>query len=355
VVNLFRHAAAQQGALTAALLALLEHSDKDLLNGLLRKAGIPYQVEAGEELTIQFPAPGGPPGVGLITTPHFRLALAAETPGEPLDPDSLGQAPGTPLAITLARQAPPGGPALTWEQVDRWLATAAGQYASETRTGFLIGQFRALLPEVGIAYFAGFDPGLLEQAPSALDTLGRYLQAADQFFDRFGPALAAVREGVAQLRLAQPAELLSGYSYRDYSDPTVGANGFLRAALHVPEQQLQLAVWLVPGGSPAPGGADPHARLADLLRTDPAFVHTLQGLEPSPLLWLWAPTGEHKLPLDETPTEELAALDLTGKHVSLQVGLPFADLPGEDPVGRAVQRLQSLLEALGLALNNLLH
>jgi hypothetical protein len=354
VVNLFRHTAAQQGALTAALLALLEHSDKDLLNGLLRTAGISYQVEAGEDLTVQFPLPGGPPGAGMVATPHFRLAVAAQAPSETVDPAALAQTADAPLAITLAGQAQPGARALSWEQVDRWLATAAGQYDPDSRTGFLIGQFRSLLPEMGIEYFPGFDPDLLEQAPGALATLARYLETAGQFFDRFGPALAAVREGVTQVRQAQPGDLLAGYCYRDYTDPAVGASGFLRAALHVPERQLQLAVWIVPGGGTLLGG-DPHSRLQEQLRSDPAFVRALQELGHAPLLWLWSQNGERKLLLDETPPEELAELDLAGQHAAIQVSTPFADLPGEDAVGRSIAQLQALLEVLSPVLGNLVH
>jgi hypothetical protein len=348
VVNLFRSAAGQPGALTAALLALLEHGDKDLLNGLLRRASIPYQVEAGEDLSIQFPAPGGPPGTGLLTTPHFRLGLAAQAPGEPLDPALLGELPATPLVISLTGTAPPGCRGLSWEQVDRWLAQAADQYSPDSRTGFLIGQFRGLLPELGIAYFAGFDQQVLQVAPEALAAVTRFYQTAEQFFERFGPTLGALRQGSAQLRQARPEELLAGYCYRDYSDPNLAAGGFLRCAFSLPEASLQCAVWLAPG-TDAPG------RLQQRLQDDSAFLQRLQALEGAPALWLWSASGERKIPLDGFQAEDLADIDLVQYSTGLQVGMPFTALPGENLAGQAAERLQSIMEALEPALTTLVH
>lgn len=345
MVNLFRQSASQPGGLTAALLALLEHSDRDLLNGLLRRAGIPFQAEAGADLRVQFPAPGGPPGAGTINAPHFRIALAAQAPEEPWDPAELEHLPGTPLAVTLAGQAPPGAHALSWEQVDRWLADAQTDFDPDSRTGFLIAQFRSVLPEWGIEYFAGFDPDLLQTAPEGLEALSRFYQTSSQFFDRLAPALTALRPGVAQLRQARPEELLTGYNYRDYSDPVGGPAAFQRIAFHLRERALHLIYWLTPGG---PG--DAHGRLRQTL-----LEHTLERLPEDTVLWLWSTEAEHKLPLADIQPEELEALDWGRFHAGMQVSLPFADLPGDDLTGRVVGRIQALLECLAPVLTTTLH
>lgn len=350
MVNLFRQSATQPGGLTAALLALLEHSDRNLLNGLLRKAGIPFQAETGTDLRVRFPAPDGPPGTGLLDSPHFRLAVAAEVPGEPLDPASLAGLPGTPLTVTLTGQAPPGAHALSWEQVDRWLADAAGDYDPESRTGFLIAQFRAVLPEWGIEYFPGFDLELLEAAPAGLEALSRFFRTAGQFFDRFTPALSALRPGATQLRQARPEELLTGYSYRDYSDPAAGSGAFLRVAFHLPEQALHLIYWLTPGG---PG--DAHSRLRQLLLDDDGFRRGLADLEDGGLLWLWSPDQEHKTSLADLQSEDLATLDWARYHAGVQVSTPFGALPGEDLTGRVTTQVVTLLQALAPVLATTLH
>lgn len=347
MVNLFRSAPEQQGSLTAALLALLEHSDKDLLNGLLKRAGIPLQAAPGADLTIRFPAPDGPPGTGLIAGPDFQVALAAQAPGETLDLAAVQSLPGVPLTISLTGNAPPGAHGLSWEQVDRWLAGAAERYDPESRTGFLIEQFRAFLPELGIEYFAGFDPTLLEAAPEAQATLSRYYQVAGLLFGRLAPALAGLRAGSTQIREAQPQELLAGYCYRDYSDPVLGATGFLRVALNLPESRLEAACWLTPG--------DAHARLRERLVTDPGFRGALAALREQPLLWLWSAGGEQKLPLDALDPEQIGEVHWPQYHVGVQVGLPFADFPAENLTGRVIARVESLTNALAPLFTGTIH
>ncbi|HYG58811.1 MAG TPA: hypothetical protein VD902_12205 [Symbiobacteriaceae bacterium] len=347
-MNLFRPATAEQGSLTAALLALLEHSDSELLNGLMRRAGLPFQVESGMPLQTQFPAPAGPPGSGLLVAPHFRLAVAAQTPGEPWDSAALEALPGTPLTVTLTGQAPPDSYALSWEQLDRWLAEAGEAYSPDSRTGFLIRQFRAFLPEVGIAYFAGFDQELLLTAPDALRTVKRLAEAAGHFFEQLGPGLATARPEAAVIRRSRPEELLAGYCYSDYSDPPGHAGSFLRVALSLSESALQLAYWLAPG-------SPPHAALLGQLRTDDAFVEVLRQLETEPLLWLWSPGGEHKLSLQDWTPDALAEVNWQEYHAALQVSLPFAELPGEDLTGRVVRSALALLAALGPVMSGVVH
>ncbi|HYF93714.1 MAG TPA: hypothetical protein VD969_15980 [Symbiobacteriaceae bacterium] len=347
MINLFRPVPAQQGSLTAALLALLEHSDRGLLNGLLKRAGIDLQAKPGSEVTVRFPVPGGPPGAGLITAPGLEIAVAAQQPGEAWDPAPLLTVPAVPLTISLAGTAPPGAHGLSWEQVDRWLAEAAARYDPESRTGFLIEQFRAVLPELGIAYFEGFEPDQLTAAPEAHATLNKFYETADRFFDQLAPALAAARPGAAQVRQARPEELLAGYCYRDYSDPALGATGFLRVALNLPEQQLQAVCWLMPGSA--------HSRLGDLLTGDPGVRGALARLEHHPLLWLWSPAEEKKLALDPLDPEQLEALDWSQFHAGVQVGLPFDQFPAEDLAGRVAALTEAVSAALAPAFSAVIH
>ena len=348
MVNLFRPGPAQQGSLTAALLALLEHSDRALLNGLFDRAGIPFQAGPGADLRIRFPAPEGPPGAGLIAGPDFEVTVATQAPGEEAwDPAAVLDLPGVPLTITLAGKAPPGAHGLSWEQVDRWLAAAAEQYNPESRTGFLIGQFRAVLPELGIAYFAGFEAPLLQAAPAAQQTLSQFYQVAGRFFDGLAPALGALRAGAAEIRQARPEELLAGYNYRDYSDPALGATGFLRIALNLPETRLEAVCWLTPG--------DAHGRLQGLLASSPALRGALAGLQQEPLLWLWSQDGEQKLPLDALDPDTINDLSWTQSHAGIQVCLPFDAFPAEDLTGHVVGRIDALTAALAPVISSVVH
>lgn len=347
MVNLFRPAPAQQGSLTAALLALLEHSDRDLLYSLLKRAGIPFPSQPGAGLTVRFPAPDGPPGTGLLAGPDFQITVSAQQPGEPWDAATLRELPGVPLAITLTGKAPPGVHALSWEQVDRWLAAAAAKYDPQSRTGFLIEQFRAVLPELGIEYFAGFDADLLDRTPQAQITLSRFYQIAALFFERFAAILAAVRAGAAEIRQARPEELLAGYCYRDYSDAALGGSGFLRVAFNLPEARVETACWLTPG--------DAHSRLRELLGTSAAFRGALTALEEQPLLWLWSPGGEQKLPLETLDPDALDGLDWGQYTVGVQVGLPFEHFPAEDLTGRVAGLVEGLAGTLAPVVTGVVH
>ncbi|HYF79670.1 MAG TPA: hypothetical protein VD973_21390 [Symbiobacteriaceae bacterium] len=338
MVNLFRPGPAQQGSLTAALLALLEHSDKALLNGLLERAGIPLHARPDTPLTIRFPVPDGPPDAGLISGPDFQVTITAQVPGEPWDPAAALDLPGVPLAISLAGKAPPGAHGLSWEQVDRWLAAEADTYDPESRTGFLIEQFRAVLPELGIAYFAGFEAPLLAAAPEALATLSQFYQVAGQLFERLAPSVAGLRPGAAQVRQSRPEELLAGYCYRDYSDPALGAAGFLRVALNLPEARMEAACWLMPG--------EAHGRLRERLTGEPAFRAALARLTEQPLLWLWSPNNEQKLPLDSFDPESVEGLAWGEYQAGILVTLPFADFPAEDLTGRVLALLEALTTTL---------
>lgn len=338
MVNLFRPGPAQQGSLTAALLALLEHSDKALLNGLLERAGIPLQARPDTPLTVRFPVPEGPPDAGLISGPDFQVSITTQVPGEPWDPAAALDLPGVTLAISLAGKAPPGAHGLSWEQVDRWLAAEAQTYAPDSRTGFLIEQFRAVLPELGITYFPGFEAPLLAAAPVALSTLSQFFQVAGLLFDRLAPSVAGVRPGATQVRQSRPEELLAGYCYRDYSDPALGAAGFLRVALNLPESRLEAACWLMPG--------EAHGRLREHLTSDPAFRAALARLKEQPLLWLWSPNNELRLALDSFDPDSLEGLTWSDYQAGVLVSLPFADFPPEDLTGRVLALVETLTATL---------
>lgn len=350
MVNLFRRGPAEPGSLTAALLALLEHCDPSLLNGLLERAGIDSDVPVGAEVQVQFPAPGGPPAAGVITAPGLRVTVITQAPGERWDPQAAAGLGDTVLAVTLGARAPEGVHGLTWERVDRWLATAAEQYDPESRTGFLVRQFRAYLAELGIEYFAGFSPEQLEGAAGAFAGFNHFHQTADRFFQRFAAALAAGREGAAQVRQSRAEDLLTGYFYRDYGGAPFGPAGFLRLAFHVPEQELQLSFWVVPGV-----GTDVHERLREALTDNPGFVNLLQGLEEKPLLWLWSPGGDRKLPLADLRPAALADIEWGQYQVGIQRSAPFDRLAGEGLVERVGELMEELLGALAPVLNPQLH
>ena len=73
--------------LTPALMALLEHADRAVLNGLLRLAGL--DVPAGGEAAFHFPAPDGADGAGEIHLGDRRIWLAAVAPGEEPPPTAI--------------------------------------------------------------------------------------------------------------------------------------------------------------------------------------------------------------------------------------------------------------------------
>jgi len=332
MVNLFRQAGADQGSLTAALIALLEHSDRDMLNGLFRRAGLPPQAPPGVDLAFAVTDDGS---AGLVSGPHFQVRLVAEGPGAP----EYLQVPADPaqetLYISVAGRAPAEGHALTWEQVDRWLAAAAEQHDPQSRTGFLVRQFQEFLRESGIPYFPGFAAAQLEQVPVALQTLAEFFRQAECFYDQAGAA------GAVEIRRSRPDDLLAGYLYRDYTRPDLSAPSFLRVAFHLPQRELQVAAWIAPTNE-----AGPHARLRNALMHDTAFRSRLQRLPATPLLWLWSPEGEHRLPLAELDPESLTGLDWPRYQAALQSGIPFPQIAGEG----LVQRTSALVDAITTAL-----
>lgn len=373
MVNLFLRGQGDNGSLTAALLALLEHSDRELFNGFLERAQLPYHAPPGADLDFRLPEPGAGAG-GAIAGPDFRLNLIAQAPGAQI-PASVPGAGGETLVITLAGRPPEGARAMSWEQVDRWLAGAAERYDPESRTGFLVRQFRDFLRASGVEYFAGFSAEMLASAPDAQAELQRFYHEAGQFFDRLGPTLAglgapaaggetalagllgvAPAPGLAEVRRSRAEDQLAGYLYRDYTGALLGATGFLRVAIHLPQREMQLAIWLAPG--PA-GGADPHARLRSALAEDPAFLAGLLGLagegDGDGLLWLWGQGGERKLPLDEVGADALSDLDWGQYQAGIQLGYALEGMAGEGLVQQVATRVEALLGALAPVTTSALH
>ncbi|MFZ5817689.1 MAG: hypothetical protein ACOY93_20740 [Bacillota bacterium] len=269
--------------------------------------------------------------------------MAAVEPG--------GEPPATPedgvptLVVNMTGKGLPGQRALSWEQLDRWLGEAVDRYDPESRTGFLVRQFRAYLPEVGIAYFAGFAAEELEEVAGAFARVSRFYQQTGELFERLGGALPG---GLAEVRQARPEDLLAGYAYRDYAGDGLGAANFLRVALHLGSAELQTACWLGAGG-------EAHGRLRTALLTDSPLLAALRAAEPEVLLRLWSPAGEVGLPLHEIEPGQVAGLDWAGYTVAVQVSRPFADLAGEGLVERIGGWASTLLEQLAPLLTGVVH
>jgi hypothetical protein len=161
---------------------------------------------------------------------------------------------------------------------------------------------------------------------------------AGLLFERLAPSVAGLRPRAAQVRQPRPEELLAGYCYRDYSDPALGSAGFLRVALNLPEARLEAACWLMLG--------EAHGRLRERLTGDPAFRAALARLPGQPLLWLWSPNNEQKLPLDSFDPDSVEGLAWGEYQAGIIVTLPFADFPAEDLTGRVLALVEALTAAL---------
>lgn len=324
--NLFRRTAGEDEGLTVALLALLEHADRALVAEFLQLIGVAPPARP-EELRF------GPDG---LTGPNFGLRVVAQAPGEPPLPEEA--TPGT-VAITLTGAAPPGAAGLSWEQVDRWLTSAADRYDPETRTGFLVRQFQEYLREAGIAYFAGFDPHLLDQVGPALATLGQFFATADGFMDGLGTALANLRPGLAEVRRSRAEDLLASFVYRDFAGPALGGGGFLRLALHASQQEWHLAFWAAPGEAA-------HARLRAAVLAGGGGLEALQRLGGEPRLWLWSPESEVILSMEDLPAESPPDLDWGRYQVAFQQRFALSDLTEPGSVPRVLNAAQHLLDAI---------
>lgn len=330
--------------LTPALMALLEHADRAVLNGLLRLAGL--DVPAGGEAAFHFPAPDGADGAGEIHLGDRRIWLAAVAPGE--EPPPLPAGGAEPVIIS------PGAPAgrdgdpvhrLSWDRVDRWLGEVEAQYDANTRTGFLVRQFRAYLPEAGIRCFPGFDAEILARAPRAFRDLAEFHSRVEALFEQIGTGFAA---SWPLLRTARPQDVLAGYWFRDYAGAGKGEDDFVRIALHLEAGELQIAVWLSPGGAP-------HARLQAALAEEGGLGEALRALTPPPVLRLWSAADERQIRAEELDPALRGAVDWTSYTVAVQVARPLSDLAGEGLPERLAGWTQELLDVLAPVLADVVH
>jgi len=348
LVNLFSAGWTAGAPLAPALMAMLEHTDREVLAGLLDLAGL--DGAGAEDAAFRYPAPGAPRGVGEVSLAQGRIWLAAVAPGEePPAPGSDPEGDGVRLLV-ISTRAPAGRESpsvhwLSWERLDRWLARLAEEHDPETRTGFLLRQFRSCLPEAGIAYFAGFTAELLSAAPRALGDLSTFYRQADEFFVQLEAALST---GGPLLRTARPQDLLAGFCFRDYAGAGQGTGNFLRIALNLEPAELQIAIWLEPGGAA-------HQRLRTALQDGGEPIAALRDLRPQPVLRLWSAEDEQQIPLGEIDDSRAAVLDWEAHTVAVQVGLPFSDLTGEGLLERVATWVNDLREALSSILSDVLH
>lgn len=279
--------------------------------------------------------------MGEIRCPERRLRVVALEPGS--EPPTLPADGVAALVVSMSGKAPPGARALSWEELDRWLAAQGDGYDPEGRTGFLIQQFRAFLPEAGITYFAGFDPADLDGVGGAFAQVSQFYQGAGALFERLSSGLSG---RLSEVRQARPEDLLAGYCYRDYTGGRLGAANFLRIAIHLGAGQLQIACWLAGESS---------RRLREALLADGPLLAGLRGLEPGPLLWLWSAESERQIPLDELEPDQVAGLEWERYTVAVQVGHPLAELAGAGLVERIDGWVAALLSQLAPVLGGVLH
>lgn len=325
-------------------MALLEHSDRAVLKGLLRLADLDAPADA--EAAFYFPAPDGSPRAGEIHLGDRRIWLAALAPGE--EPPALPPGPAEPLIISPA--VPAGGNGepihrLSWERLDRWLGELADGYDADTRTGFLLRQFREYLPEAGITYFRGFEADVLARAPRAFRDLTEFHRRVEELFAQIGSGFAAAWP---LLRTARPQDVLAGYWFRDYAGAGQGEGDFVRIALHLEAAELQIAVWLSPGGAA-------HARLQAALAGGGALPEALRVLTPPPVLRLWSAADERQVPVGELDPSLAEAVDWGAYTVAVQIARPLADLAGEGLPERLAGWTGALLEALAPVLADVVH
>ncbi|MGE5672962.1 MAG: hypothetical protein ACM3XM_03625 [Mycobacterium leprae] len=352
MVNLFQQMP-QQGGPTAALLALLEHADTDLIGEILGKVGYTaYQTGAGRRPEVTFL--GGPPESGLISGPDFSVLVTAQAPGQEIPPPS----PGVPddrqrVVVSVTGKAPPGASGLSWGQVERILAQAAERHGAESRTGFLVRQFQDYLRSIGIESFPGFTNADLMQAPEALVTLTRFRRSSEGFFRQLSLSLATEHEGMAELRQSGPTEFLTGYCYRDYGSPRLGHASFLRTAIHLPLQAMQISLWFT--GQPDEAARAEQSQLRELLIHDQELLDHLRQLEHDPLLWLWSPAEERQIPLADLTAGTLEAIHWNQFQVCIQRSIPFPQLSDDAIVALTTAMAGELITLLGPAFSPVIH
>lgn len=351
LVNLFQWqaegAAAIPGALAGALAALLEHSDRRLLRSFLQQAGLDWQPE--EPLQFRFPAEGGPGMAEVVAPGRWRVLLLSRVPVAPWDPAWVDRAAEVALAGPETGRVVVVAPAarrpadsrdeavlLSWEQVDRWLEQSSEEYPADSRTAFLIDQFRNFLPSAGLTYFGGFDPEDLSQSSRALGTLQRLTDRTAQFFGHLEPVLREAWPELVQARAARPEDLLAGYLYRDYTLTNWGSGAFLRVAVNLGREVLEVSCWLTATGEQE----DAHARL----RQEPAEVLSRLSRLDGLLVRLWQVGGEQQIPVTDV---DPAAVNWGENQVGFQVEIAFAEAGAGGLVERVVEMAEAISAGLG--------
>lgn len=345
MVNLFLWQAGASalppGALSGSLVTLLSHVDRRLLSSFLALCGLSW--EATEPLAFHFPAAELPTAAEVRAPGRWRLLILAQAPAAAWEPAWVegarqsaanGAEESRLLLIAPAIEHLPSKQeiARTWEQVDRWLEQEADNYPPDTRTGFLLEQFREFLPAVGLTYFTGFDPDDLAASATALTTLQRLVEQADQFFAHLEPVLGSLWPGLEAARSARPEDILSGYLYRDFTCSDWGEGAFLRGALHLGQRSLDVGFWLA-----GPGG--PHARLAGAAEAIFPRLAAVEGL----VVRLWRVGGEEQIPALEAAA---AAIDWSQYQVGFQVSLGFDTLQPAGLTAQTAEWARQIVEAL---------
>lgn len=348
MVNLFLWqagaAAPSAGSLAGALVTLLAHADRHLLTSFLELCHLVWPV--AEPISFDYPAQALPVAGEIRAPGQWRLLLLAQGPATPWDPNwvegALQAAANSPepcrvltITQTLRHPTAPQEAALTWEQVDRWLEQQEGAHPPETRTGFLLSQFREFLPAAGIAYFAGFDRDDLSRSAQVLATLQRLAEQADQFFAHLEPILRGAWPNLREVRGARPEDLLAGYLYRDYTLPDWGEGAFLRGALHLGQQSLEIAFWL----SATAQTDGPHARMAAAASEVLPRLAAVDELT----IRLWRVGNEQQLSPAEAPA---AAIDWSAYQIGFQVTRGFETLPHHGLPAWTAERASAILDAL---------
>lgn len=350
MVNLFQWqaegAAKLPGALAGAFVALLAHSDRRLLSSFLQRAGLAWQAE--EPLEFRFPAAGGTGMAEVVAPRRWRLLLLSRAPVAPWDPAWVlrasevaraGPEPGAVVVVAPGARRPPQGQEqvilFSWEQVDRWLEESAEAYPADSRTTFLIEQFRHFLPSAGLTYFPGFDPEDLSRSSRALGTLQRLSDRTAQLFDNLEPMLREEWPELAQSRAARPEDLLAGYLYRDYVGREWGDGTFLRLAVNLGREALEVSFWLTATGQQD----DAHTRMGQAAaEVMPRLAH-LEGM----MIRLWQVGGEQQIPAGEL---DPASVDWAENQIGLQAEIGFAEAGHDGLVERVVEMATSLVAAL---------
>jgi hypothetical protein len=348
VINLFQlqreGAGSLPGALACALAVLLEHAERRVLAEVLALAGVEWPSDL--PLLFAFPAEPETPAAEVAAPGQWRLLILARALQPPWEEAWLDRAAA--LAFTSAeparvlllspvsrRASGEDGPAvhLSWEQLDRLLDRLLEHYGPESRTAFLVDQFRQFLAAEGLAALPGLEPEDLAAGARGLTEIQRVGDLAGRLFGHAEAALRLTWPDIASLRAERPEDVLAGYFYRDLSGTAWSHAGFLRLALNLPQQALEVTFWLAPEPAGVPG--EQLRQLADRLL--PRLAE--QGV----FLRLWSEAGEQQVPAADANLSGLAP----GRYqIGFQLAVSAPELQGEGQAARVSGVAEGLLELL---------